>query len=150
MDHPTTDLIAYLTGELTPVERERIETHLAACPDCRDQRNAFQTLLDGLRTSAPAPPEVHWGRWRADLRARLEPRTAGRRWRLHPWPAALATGLAAAALIAIVWLGEESDAPRTDLASSVEEVVLGDHLDSFLEDLDVIDQLDRLVPRAEG
>jgi anti-sigma factor RsiW len=149
MDHPTTDLIAYLTGELTPAEQERIEAHLAACPDCRDQRSAFQTVLDGLRTSTPAPPEVHWGRWRADLRARLESRTAGPRWWLQPRRTRLAVGLAAAALIAVVWLGEERDVLRTDLAS-VEEVVLGEHLDSFLEDLEVIDHLDQLAPRAEG
>jgi anti-sigma factor RsiW len=157
MEHLTTDLIADLTGELAPTERERVEAHLAACADCRAQREILQTLLDRLRASAPAPPEIHWGRWRADLRARLEGRTARhRRWMR---PVALAAGLAAG-LLAVVWLGGDRGAPRTDLAG-VEEVVRGDNLEffrqsslierpDFLEDLDVIDHLDRLAPRAEG
>ena len=160
MDHLTTDLIAYLTDELSPAERERVEAHLVGCADCRDQRDTFRTLLDGLRASAAPPPEVHWGRWRADLRGRLEARAAWRRWWLRPVPAVLAAGLAAS-LIAVVWLGQEREAPRgTDLAA-MEEVVLGDQLDflrqysllerlDFLEDLEVIDQLDRLAPRGEG
>ena len=156
MEHLTTDLIASLTGELPPAERERVEAHLAACTDCRDQRDAFRTLLDGLGASAPAPPEIHWGRWRADLRARMEALTAPHRGWLRLRPAALAAGLAAV-LVASVWLGGERGAPRTDRAA-VDEVVLGDNLDffrqssllervDFLEDLDVIDQLDRLAPR---
>jgi anti-sigma factor RsiW len=150
MDHPTTDLIAYLTGELPPAARERVDSHLAACAECRGQRDAFRTLLAGLRAGAPAPPEVHWGRWRADLRRRVEARTARRRWWVGPLPAAAAVGVAAA-LVAVVWLGGEREARRADLAA-MEEIVLSDRLDSLdlLEDLEVIRNLDRLAPRVEG
>ena len=150
MDHLTTDLVAYVMGELPPTERARVESHLAACAECRGQRDAFRTLLDGLRASTPPPPEVHWGRWRADLRARLEARTARSRWWLRPVPATLAVGMAAA-LVAVVWLGEDRASRRADLAA-VEELVLSDRLETLdlLEDLEVIRNLDRLSPSVEG
>jgi len=160
MEHLTTDLIAYLMDELAPAERQRVEAHLAGCADCRDQRDSFRTLLDGLRASVPPPPEVHWGQWRAELRGRLEARAPWRRWLLRPVPAMLVAGLAAS-LIAVVWLGQERETSRTADRAPVEEVVLGDQFDflrqysllerlDFLEDIDVIDQLDRLAPHGEG
>ncbi|HEY7647727.1 MAG TPA: zf-HC2 domain-containing protein [Methylomirabilota bacterium] len=148
MEHLTTDLMAYLANELAPAERARVEAHLAACADCRDQRDTSRALLEALRASVPTPPEMHWGRWRAELRGRLEARAPWRRWLLRPVPALVATGLAAS-LIAVVWLGQEREAPRTADLAPVEEVVLGDQLD-FLEDMDVIDQLDRLASHGEG
>jgi anti-sigma factor RsiW len=152
MDHLTTDLIAYVMDDLPPVERARVESHLAACAECRGQRDAFRTLLDGLRASTPAPPDVHWGRWRADLRARLEARTTRSRWSwwVRPVPAALAAGMAVA-LVAVVWLGEDRATRRADLAA-VEELVLSDRLDTLdlLEDLEVIRNLDRLSPSVDG
>jgi anti-sigma factor RsiW len=150
MDHLTTDLIAYVMDDLSPTERARVESHLAACVECRDQRDAFRTLLDGLRASTPTPPEVHWGRWRADLRGKLEARTARNRWWLRPVPATLAVGMAAA-LAAVVWLGDDRVSRGPDVAA-VEELVLSDRLDTLdlLEDIEVIRNLDRLAPSVEG
>lgn len=150
MDHLTTDLIAYVMNDLSPTERARVESHLAACAECRGQREVFRTLLDGLRASTPAPPEVHWGRWRTDLRARLEARTARSHWWRRPVPAALAVGMAAA-LVAVVWLGDDGASRRAELAA-VEEMVLSDRLETLdlLEDLEVIRNLDRLTPSVDG
>jgi anti-sigma factor RsiW len=150
MDHLTTDLVAYLTGDLSPVERARVESHLGACAECRGELDTFRTMLDGLRATTPAPPEVHWGRWRADLRGRLEARTGTRRWWKHPVPAALAVGMAAA-LVAVIWLGDDGASRQAELAA-VEELVLSDRLEplDFLEDLEVIRNLDRLSPSVDG
>ena len=150
MDHLTTDLIAYVMDDLSPVERARVESHLAACAECRGQRDAFRTMLDGLRASTPVAPQIHWGRWRADLRARLEARTARNRWWRRPVPAALAVGMAAA-LVAVIWLGDDGASRRADLAA-VEELVLTDRLETLdlLEDLEVIRNLDGLSPSVDG
>jgi anti-sigma factor RsiW len=146
MQHPTSELIAYLSGELAPADRERVDAHLAGCAECRRARDAFREILDGLRASAPAPPEVHWGRWRAELRAKVEARGRRRRWWLSPVPVALSAALAGVLLV-FAWQGGVRHAPRPDLPS-VEEVAV-EQLD-LLEDLELIGHLDRLAPQQEG
>src|SRR6266700_4088768 len=42
--HPEIELIGHLRDELAPAERARIETHLAACAECRRQHPAAITL----------------------------------------------------------------------------------------------------------
>ena len=89
MKHPTTELIAYMTGGLSPEERAGLETHLAACADCRRERDGFAAVLAGLRGSLPTAPEPRWGQWRAELRERLgtgaivAARAEGRAWRIN-------------------------------------------------------------------
>ncbi len=158
MTHPTTELIAYVTQSLPPEERAAIESHLAGCADCRRERDEFATMLTTLRTSLPTAPEPHWGRWQAELRARLEARPGRSRW-LRPLPMAVSAALAAG-LLAVVWLGYEGQAPRPELAA-IEEVAVGGRLElvrdypvlerlELLEDLELIDDLDRLAARGEG
>src|SRR5437667_9505525 len=55
----------------------------------------FRDVLDELARAVPTPPDVHWGRYRAELREKLEARRVRRRarwWR--PVPLALSAGLA--------------------------------------------------------
>src|SRR2546425_6455231 len=55
----------------------------------------FRDILDELARAVPTPPDVHWGRYRAELREKLEARLVRRRarwWR--PAPLALSAGLA--------------------------------------------------------
>lgn len=40
---------AYLSGGLTPLERERIESHLVVCPECRREIVAVVKLLSSHR-----------------------------------------------------------------------------------------------------
>lgn len=159
MAHPESELIAFLRNELGPAERERVQAHLAVCPDCRGAHDAFQRILTDLPGAVPAPPEPNWGRYRAELRARIEAQTGRRPWWRHPVPL-VASAAVAALLLAVVWLGGEREAPRSDL-TAMEEVILGDRLDllrqyplverlDLLEDLDVIAQLDRLAPPGKG
>jgi len=158
MKHPTTELIAYLTETLSPEERAGIEAHLATCADCRRERDGFATVLADLRRSLPTASEPHWGRWRAELRGRLEAQQSRRRW-LRPLPMALSAALAAG-LLAVVWIGHERQAPRPELAA-MEEVAVGGRLElvreypvlerlDLLEDLELIHDLDRLATRGEG
>jgi anti-sigma factor RsiW len=159
MTHPKTELIAYLQGELGPAERERVEAHLAACAECRREQEAFREILGGL-AAAPAPvPDLHWGRYRAELREKLTPRRAPRRWLGQPLSLALSTAVAGA-LVAVIWFGGGREPNRLD-TTSPEELALGRRLDllrqyevvehlDLLEDLDVIGDLDRLILRGEG
>jgi anti-sigma factor RsiW len=158
MRHPTTELVAYLTESLPAAERTGIEAHLATCADCRRERDGFAAVLTDLRRSVPTAPEPHWGRWQAELRARVQGRAGRARWR-RPLPAALSAALAAG-LVAVVWLGYERQVPRPELAA-IEEVAVGERLEfvreypvlerlDLLEDLELIHDLDRLAARGEG
>jgi anti-sigma factor RsiW len=163
--HPETELIAYLKDELTAPARETVSRHLEGCAECRDTLADFRRLLDGV--AATGAPPVHWARYRAELRTRLEARSErrDRAWWQRPFPIAVSAGLAAAVLALVVvgpsvW--REERRPRTvDGLSGFEEVVLGTRLDllrqypiverlDLLEDLDVIRQLDGLTESREG
>ena len=161
--HPADRLLPYLRGELAAAERAAIDTHLAACAECRDTVRDFAALAERLaRAPAPAPP-LHWGAFRAQLRDKLErrqrPAAAGRRWSLWPVPATLAAGLAAVLLYLGV-LGPGGLTPvgkqatlegqvldgRLDVVSQLDLV---QNLDLF-EDFDDIDRLDPPAPRHES
>jgi len=49
------ELVAYFYGEANSTERERFNTHLASCGDCRDELAAFAGVREAV------------GHWRADL-----------------------------------------------------------------------------------
>ena len=121
-------------------------------PDDRD-------ILDTLARTAPAPPDVHWGRYRAELREKLETRRARRTWWRRPVPVALSASLAGVLLFFAVW-GGHRNGTGTDL-TALEEAVLGGQLGllqqyavverlDLLEELDVIRNLDRLAAGRQG
>lgn len=152
-------LIAHVRGELEAEERGRVERHLAECGDCRAAHRAFAGLMDELARTAPLAPPLHWGAYRAELREKLERRTARRAsawtWVGRPLPAALAAGLVAALLYAGLPGGGRNGPPsgpfslieNSILASRFEVIAqldLVQRLDA-LEDFDVIGGLDRLT-----
>lgn len=157
--HPETWLVPYVRDELPPADRERVARHLAACPACRHEAEALGALLADLGRTAPAPPPVHWRRWRAELGERLAARRRRRAWWRGPVPVAVGSALAAAALVAAL-VGLPGTGERRELLA-FEEAVVGDRLDllrhyavlerlDLLEDLEVIRHLDALAERGEG
>src|SRR3989475_10640692 len=90
----------------------------------------FRDILDELARAAPTPPDVHWGRYRAELREKLEARRVRRRapwWR--PVPLALSAGLAGLLLFFAFFAiqsGRQNGA-GVDLAT-VEEAAIGGRL----------------------
>ena len=119
----------------------------------------FRDIVRELRRTAPEPQPVAWGRWHAELRAKLESRAARRAWWRRPVPVALSAGLAAALLVVAVLTGVQRSGVG-DL-TAMDEILLGRRLDllrqyqvverlDLLEDLDVIQQLDRLSGMREG
>lgn len=121
-------------------------------PDDRD-------ILEALARTAPTPPDVHWGRYRAELREELETRRRRRAWWRRPAPLMLSASLAGALLVFAVWGGRENGNGMDLLA--LEEALLGGRLSllqqyavverlDLLEDFDVIGNLDRLAAGRRG
>ena len=157
--HVETALVPYLRDELTGEERRHVENHLGACESCRTAAGDFQAILARLADTPPPVADPHWGRYRAELRARLE--ASGRkprvRW-LRPLPIAL-TAAAAAAVVLTLTIGLRGG-PNGDFAA-LDDATLATRLDiidnraiverlDLLEDLDVIHDLDRLTDTREG
>jgi len=159
--HPERDLVPFLRGELGADERERVARHLEDCRECRDTVDDVRRILDSLARAVPAPPEIHWGRYRAELTERLEARRAARAsWRRWlAWPVPVAASAALAAVLLFVTLGPIGHrGPQPELPA-FEETVIGSRLDllenfrvlerlDLLENLDVIHSLDRLAVRG--
>lgn len=138
--HPETALVPYVKDELAPDERVRVAAHLDACDTCRRALADVRAVLTELATAAP-PPEPHWGRYRAELRARLEARARGPRWWQQPWPIAVSAALAAALLL-FTLRPTPFDKPASNL-TQIEETTLGARLD-MLKHYDVVQRLDML------
>jgi predicted anti-sigma-YlaC factor YlaD len=151
--HPDTDLVPYLRGQLPPAERERVERHLAECPDCRQDTELLRELLEQVARSIGRPPDVTWAHYRAELREKLEARRARRAWWSLPVPMALSASVVGVLLLLAVWTGyqmtggEPFTPEQVSLGSELgllQEYQVVEQLD-LLEDLDVIRNLDGLA-----
>ncbi len=138
--HPETALVPYVRGELAPAERARVAAHLEGCDRCRVALADVRAVLGALEP-APPPPEPHWGRYRAELRARLAERSRPPRLWQRPMPIAVSAGLAAALLL-FTLRPTPVEKPATSL-TQLEETTLGARLD-MLEHYDVVSRLDML------
>jgi anti-sigma factor RsiW len=137
-------LIDHARGDLAEPERSRVAAHLAACAECRATRERFTALLAELHRTAPPPPPVHWGAYRAELRDRLERRdTAGPvwRWLLRPAPAFVAAALVTALVVA--GLPGSLRGPGAPDPLALDNTILASQLDMIAR-LDVVQQLDLL------
>lgn len=94
------ELAAYADGTLDAVDREVVEGHLALCPSCAAEARELTAFRDTLASTVPTP-------------ARERPRRpASVRW--------LPVPIAAAAVVAVLWLGthdllRRGDEPRAGL-----------------------------------
>jgi anti-sigma factor RsiW len=135
-------LVDHVRGELAPADRARVDAHLAACADCRASRERFTALMTELAQTAPAPPPIHWGAYRAELRERLERRTSGSgrlwAWLVRPMPALVAAGL-----VAVLVMAGLPDGVRAPDPLALDNTILASQLD-MLTRLDVVQQLELL------
>ena len=95
--HPESELIAFVRGDLPPADRARVATHLDGCPACRRAADESRVVLEALVAGAPAPPALDWGRYQAELRARVAAPRRG--WWRRPVPTVLAAGFATALIV---------------------------------------------------
>ena len=121
----------------------------------------FKDLIAEMRRTAPEPPPVHWGAYRAELRQKLEGR-GSRGWTgwsrpLRPFQVAVAAGFVAM----LIYIGLPGHGQITRDPASLENAILASRLDmiasldvvqqlDLLEDFDVIERLDSLPARREG
>lgn len=90
--HLGDELSAWLDGE--SAEPERVEAHLAACPQCAERRRELEAIRAGLM-SLPGPRlDEHFS---ARVTARIRRETSSRRY----WPAFSGALAAAAALVVV-------------------------------------------------
>jgi len=106
----------FATGEVTPLERARIEVHLGSCAGCR-QRLARLRRLEELLAAAPAPPPPEGfaarvvarakERQAATARGTSRPRPARSAWDRIRFTAATAAALAAGLVLGL-FMGRET------------------------------------------
>jgi len=61
------ELISYVEGPVSDVEKSALETHVTACGDCAELRQEFQALLHRLREDASFEPPADLVQWSVDL-----------------------------------------------------------------------------------
>ena len=169
-NHPETELIPYLRGELSAAERARVAAHLDGCAQCRESAQASSTILSRLARAVDDVREPEWADYRAELKRKLRAAQAGRsrgRWwadlqlPVFGWPS-IAMGAAAVAVLAIAIVmhrgARSPQAPGVDQLELQQELSSADvgllanyrvveHLD-LLENYDVIEHLDELGPEG--
>jgi anti-sigma factor RsiW len=169
VDHPETELVPYLRGELDPSERAEVARHLDECAQCRESADTFTSVMKQVAARLDELPAPHWGRYRAELRQKIAARVeAVPWWRRAIFIAPLGTAVAGAIALLIFFAigpahrgatpgevpieqlameqfpGEQPvlDNPDVGLLKNYEVV---QNLD-LLENYDVIEHLDELSP----
>ncbi|HEY3446621.1 MAG TPA: zf-HC2 domain-containing protein [Myxococcales bacterium] len=133
-DHVTEQLTALLDGELSDLERARVEEHLKACATCAAEREALCAAMKSVSAFAE-PIEPSPALRRAVLAAvDAEPRGLKARWKAlfsarFVVPASLA---AAAAIILLVVVGS-----RAPDGAAAEDWAVAEHLE-LLQDYEVV------------
>jgi hypothetical protein len=119
----------------------------------------FKDVIAELRRTAPEPPPVHWGAYRAELRETLE---RGARGGWGGWSRLLRPfQMAVAAVSSRACLYRPAGPPPVPDPATMDNAFLSSHLDviahldvvqrlDLLEDFDIIERLDSLPPRGEG
>jgi anti-sigma factor RsiW len=165
-NHPETELIPYLRGELSADERARVAAHLEGCAECRESAEASSALLSSLAKVVDDVREPDWAVYRGELKRKLRAAQSGRRrwWAdlrlpIAGWPS-MAMAAAAVAILAIAIVMHRGprgvQAPGVDQLELQQELSSADvgllanyhvveHLD-LLENYDVIEHLDELGP----
>ena len=148
-EHVEEQLIALAGGDLDGAEQAAVEAHLAACAECRRAQADYARIASAV--ARPAAPAVHWGAFRAELRAKLGARGAGgarsrgswggsRGWSLRPLSMAVAAGLVAV----MVWIGVPGGNGQMGTGDmAVDDTALATRL-GLISPLDLVQQLDLL------
>ena len=101
----------YCYGECAGETEERIEAHLAECPECRIELERHRAFLDALDSRVEATDGALLAACRADLRARVQSEDTRRRGFLERlfeasrWHIPLRIPVGAMALVAVGWFG---------------------------------------------
>jgi anti-sigma factor RsiW len=157
VNHPVSELTAYLDGALPAAERAQVESHLAGCAACRAERDRLASALALLSRLPPAPAPAagfeqrffaRLAREKATLRERrsLLDRVAWR-WLVPTLAGALATAAV------ILYSGERRREHEVYLAEHLDlfqnyELVAGVGAVDTPDDVNVVAHLDQLEPEG--
>jgi len=134
----TSQLSAYMDGELPPQQAEEVRRHLAECPACAEEyRLLSQTWDILLADAAPEPSPGFTQRFWQKVRAQEQaaPRPARMLLRLLKWAPAMAAGFAVAFLAG--WLSAGGHKPDRTGTLTAQDV-------AFLQNYDVLEQMELL------
>ena len=134
---------------------------MSRLPEDEFPEDEFKDVIAELRRTAPEPPPVHWGAYRAELREKLG-RGGSRGWAwwsrpLRPFQMAVAASFVAV----LVYIGLPDHGQIPNDPALIESPILASRLDviadldvvqklDLLEDFDVIERLDSLPTLGEG
>ena len=134
---------------------------MSRLPEDEFPEDEFHDVIAELRRTAPEPPPVHWGAYRAELREKLE--RGGRRgwaWWSRPLrPFQMAVAASFVAVLVYIGLPGHGQIPRDPAV--MENAILASRLDviahlemvqklDLFEDFDVIERLGSPPARDEG
>ena len=134
---------------------------MSRLPEDKFPEDKFKDVIAELRRSAPEPPPVHWGAYRAELREKLE-HGGSRGWTWWNRPLRPVQMAVAASFVAVlVYIGLPGHGQIPNDPAMVENSILASGLDviadldvvqklDLLEDFDVIERLESLPTRGEG
>jgi hypothetical protein len=130
-------------------------------PEDESPEDKFKDVIAELGRTAPEPPPLHWGAYRAELREKLE-RGGSRGWSRWSQPLRPFQMTVAASFVAVlVYMGLPGQGRIPNDPATMENAIMASRLDviahldvvqklDLLEDFDVIERLDSLPPRGEG
>jgi anti-sigma factor RsiW len=139
-------LQAWLSGALSPAEREEAAAHLDGCPSCREERDLLAAARMVIAPLAPREPRAGFAAMVSlNARDRRQPAFASwLRWSLGGLAVAGAAALAVIVAMPAPHHSDEMLAQRLDLYEDMAVV----QNQQALEDLDVVEVLHTLQPEA--
>lgn len=153
------DLVLYQYGELSAEDRERLATHLRACPGCATYLKELATLLP-LTMNTDEPGEEFWQNYSREMRHKLADLQEKKSWwqelqsALRPWtlPALAGTAVIALAVTLNTANKTTTDVPVADPAL-MEVLPMAENLELFnnmdvLENIEVLEAMEGSVKEA--
>lgn len=153
------DLVLFHYGDLSAEDRERLATHLRACPGCATYLKELATLLP-LTMNTDEPGEEFWQNYSREMRHKLADLQEKKSWwqelqsALRPWtlPALAGTAVIALAVTLNTANKTTTDVPVADPAL-MEVLPMAENLELFnnmdvLENIEVLEAMEGSVKEA--
>jgi anti-sigma factor RsiW len=143
------DLVLYHYGDLSTEDRDRLTTHLRACPGCATYLKELAALLP-LTMNTDEPGEEFWQNYSREMRHKLVDLQEKKSWwqalhaALRPWTL---PALAGTAVVALAMILNTSNQITTDVSSAdpalMEVLPMAENLDLF-NNMDVLENIEVL------
>jgi anti-sigma factor RsiW len=147
MAHIAHRLQAFLSGGLSPADREQVDAHLSACPQCREERDLLAAAAPLISPLPPREPRAGFAAMVAlNARDRHTPFLRWLRWSLGGVAAAGLAAVAAAILVPAAHPQRSEEVRIAQRLDLFEDLAVVQHREA-LEDLEVVAVLHTLEAR---